>query len=211
MLSTRTFLISTALLAGFCGAASADVSYVVTIDTSSLSGTGGIYISFAPGFDSDPASVSITNFTPNSVLAGAPAFTDGGVTGTLDSSGAPLVMTNYLQQLNDYGEYLTLGSVLQFDVTFSLPPVLLGSSGSELDVQIDAADLATPLLTADPSGNIVAISYDNTGAFTTLVTNPAVATITPFAQTPEPESRVVLAFALLAVAAVVRSRRAPAV
>ena len=128
-------------------------------------------------------------------LPGAPAFTDGGVTGTLDANN--LAMTNYTSSLNDYGENVVFGGTLSFEVTFNLPAILTGNSGSELEVQLTQSDLLTPILTSDPSGNIVEISYDQTGAFTPNPTS-ALATITPLNSVPEPGESLVLLAALLA-------------
>jgi len=187
MQRTRILIVVAALLVLFGSTASADVitSYNIFIDTSSLAATtGGIYLSFSPGFDSDPASVSISAFNPMAGLPGGPAFTDGGVTGTLDNGN--LTFTNYLYQLNDYGELVTFGTSLSFTATFDLPDTLVGSSGSEFDVGLTLSDLATPVLTSDPSGNIVEIPYDQTGLFTPISTSPF-ATVTPaVVATPEP-------------------------
>jgi hypothetical protein len=163
----------------------------VSVDTSSLAGTsGGIYLAFSPGLNADPASVSITGFTPLAGLPGGPAFTDGGVTGSLDTG--DLVFTNYLYALNDYGEAVTFGATLSFLASFNLPGTLTGQSGSELDVQVTEPDLLTPLLTSDPSGNIVEISYDYTGAFAETSTSQY-ATITPIDGVPEPAMASILA------------------
>jgi hypothetical protein len=195
----RHLLVLTALMIALAGSASAgSVSFEVTIDTSSVAGAGGIYLSFAPGLNADPASVSITDFSPSAGLAGSPAFTDGGVSGSLDTN--ELSFTNYLFQLNDYGENVTFGSALSFEVTFQLPDILTGDSGSELDIQLTQSDLETPLLTEDPSGNIAEISYDQNGNFTENATSDF-ASITPVSgsATPEPATGGSAAMAALLV------------
>jgi hypothetical protein len=172
----------------FVSVASADMTYgySVVIDTSSQSGNNGaIYFQFAPGLDADLATVAIDSFSigaPGGLTAAPPPFSDGNVTGSLDS--LPLTIDNS-QALNDYEHYLTYGSTLMFHVTFDLPNTLTGASGSELVWQLTAADGITPVLTLDDSGNIGAISYDPSGNFTVdTLGNGAVETIT--ATTPEP-------------------------
>ena len=72
-----------------------------------------------------------------------------------------------------------------------------------------ASDLLTPLLTADPNGNIATISYDQTGALNVLSTSPD-ATLQQVVATPEPGGT---AFAFVLVASTIaryfglRSRR----
>ena len=187
MQTTSRSILVVAMLAAFGSTAAADVvtSFNISIDTSSLNGTiGGIYMSFTPGFDSDPASVAISGFDPAAGLPGGPALTHGGVTGTLDT--ADLVFTNYLYQLNDYGELVTFTNTLTLQVTFDLPDTLNGGSGSEFDLGLTLGDLSTPVLTTDPSGNIIAIPYDLNGAFSPASTSPS-ATVTPAGAAPTPE------------------------
>ena len=99
-----------------------------------------------------------------------------------------LALTNWLYALNDYNEEVTFGSTLSFQVAFNLPDILMGNSGGELDVQLTTLSPGyTPLLTGDPSGNIVEIAYDYTGAFTPTATSSD-ATVTPAGGVPEPGS-----------------------
>ena len=152
------------------------VSVSVSINTSSLSGqAGGIYFQFNPGLNADLASVSILDFslTPPGALDPSSAlnFSDGGASGSLDSNDLTIANTF---ALNDYGEALTFGSEITFLINLNLPAQLTGHSGSELLVQVTGPDLLTPLLTADPQGNLITMSYDTTGAVNVLSTNPAV-------------------------------------
>jgi hypothetical protein len=168
--------------------AQADTLVNVSIDTSSLSGQdGGIYFQFDPGLNADPASVSIANFrvaAPGVLDPASPLnFSDGGVSGSLDSNN--LTISNTFA-LNDYGEALKFGSGITFVVDLSIPSVLTGDSGSELVIQVTGSDLLTPVLTADPSGNLVTMSYDTTGTLSVLSTNPDTARVSQVAATPEP-------------------------
>ncbi len=189
---------TTLLVAAASAQARADTLVNVSIDTSSLSGqAGGIYFQFDPGLNADPASVSIANFSVAAPGALDPAsllnFSDGGVSGSLDSNN--LTIANSFA-LNDYGEALTFGSGITFLVDLSIPSVLTGDSGSGLVIQVTGSDLLTPLLTADPSGNLVTMSYDTTGALSVLSTNPETARVS-VAETPEPGGVVLPGFALV--------------
>ena len=183
------------------------VVYNVFIDTSSQSGnSGAIYFQFAGGLNADLASVTIDPFSigaPGALSAAPAPFSDGGVTGSLDS--LPLTIDNS-GGLNDYEHYLTYGSNLRFQVTFNLPSVLTGSSGSELLWQLTADDGITPILTQDGSGNIGTISYDTSAAFTVdKLGNDGIETIG--AQVPEPASLSLAALATLLLGVASLSRR----
>ena len=162
----------------------------VSIDTSPLSGqSGGIYFQFSPGLDALPASVSITDFLispPGALNPSSPLnFSDGGAAGTLDADNLTIANTT---ALNDYGEALVFGGRITFDVILNFPSVPGGSSGSELDVQVTGADLLTPLLTSDPNGNIVEISYDQTNSLNVISTS----TSAIVNEVPEPNYLAVL-------------------
>ncbi len=187
--------------------AQADTLVNVSIDTSSLSGQdGGIYFQFDPGLNADPASVSIADFSVAAPGALEPAsllnFSDGGVSGSLDSNNLAIANTF---ALNDYGEALKFGSGITFLVDLSIPAILAGDSGSELVIQVTGSDLLTPLLTADPSGNLVTMSYDTTGTLSVLSTNPDTAQVSQFA-TPEPGG-IALSGSALVLLLLVRRRR----
>jgi hypothetical protein len=167
------------------------VSYQVSVDTSLVSGTpGGIYLDFSPG--SDVTEIDVSGFNPLGGLSGGPSFTDGGVSGTLDTN--DLVFTPQYAT-NDYGEALTFSATLSFNVTFSAPVV--GSTGSEFDIELTQSDLVTPILSDDltTANDVIAdFTTDGSGNFTTYAT--ADATITLNSSTPEPNTGVT--FALLA-------------
>jgi hypothetical protein len=180
-------------------AASADsiVGYNVAIDTSSQSGnSGAIYFQFAPGLNADLATVAIDGFSmgaPGGLVGTPPPFSDGNVTGSLDS--LPLTIDNS-QGLNDYEEFLTYGPTLTFHVTFDLPSVLAGQSGSEFLWQLTAADGLTPVLTQDNSGYLGTIAYDTSGHFTTdTLGNDAIESIV--STTPEPTTIALAAISML--------------
>jgi hypothetical protein len=177
----RSILVIVMLAIALAATASATtISYEISIDTSSVSGTqGGIYLDFSPG--SDVTEVDISAFSPVNGLAGGPLLTDGGANGTLD--GNDLVFVNDVSAAtNDYGELLTFGPTLSFIATFDSP--FKGSSGSEFDVALTGGDLFSelPTLTYDSNGNNASITTDGSGNFTTMPTDSTIAQVS---STPE--------------------------
>ncbi len=188
--------------------AQANEIFSVDINTSSLLGRGGgIYFQFDPGLNADLASVSIAGFSvaaPGTLNpASALNFSDGGTSGSLDSNNLTIWNTF---ALNDYGEALTFGSDITFLVNLNIPAALTGDSGSELLIQVTGPDLLTPLLTADPSGNLVTMSYDTTGALSVLSTNPDAAQVSAVSAVPEPGGFVLLGSVLVLLLLVRRKR-----
>jgi hypothetical protein len=202
-----SFAAAAALLTAASTLAQADVMFSVDINTSSLMGEGGgIYLQFDPGLNADRASVSVANFSaaPGALdPASALNFTDGGASGSLD--GNNLTISNTFA-LNDYGEALTFGSKITLLVDLNIPATLTGDSGSEFLIQVTGPDLLTPLLTADPSGNLVTMSYDTTGALSVLSTNPDAAKVSAVSAVPEPGGFVLLGSLLVLLLLVGRRR-----
>jgi hypothetical protein len=195
-----SFAATAALLVAASPQAQAGTMVNVSINTRSLLGeSGGIYFQFDPGLSADPASVSIADFSvaaPGALDPASPLnFSDGGASGWLDNNNLKIANTF---ALNDYGEALTFGSNIKFQVNLNIPAALTGDSGSELLIQVTGSDLLTPLLTADPQGNLVTMSYDTTGALSVLSTNPDTATVS-VSSVPEPVSYWELLAALIAL------------
>ncbi len=151
--------------------------------------------------------MSIANFSvaaPGALDPASPLnFSDGGASGSLDSNNLTIWNTF---ALNDYGEALTFGSQIAFLVDLNIPATLTGDSGSEFLVQVTGPDLLTPLLTADPSGNLVTMSYDTTGALSVLSTNPDAAKVSAVSAVPEPGGFVLLGSVLVLLLLVGRKR-----
>lgn len=176
---TSTHLLFAALL-GFASLASANtVSYQVSVDTSSLSGTdGSLDFQFNPGaLDSQAATLQILGFsTDGGLLPGPGSF--GDVSGDLLS--APFTLTFHnAPGLNDYFQGITFGSILAFEVSLSGPavdaPDGVSTSGSAFSFSLfsDAAG-TTPALTTDPGGFAFTVDLNLDG--TTAITNYSGAT-----------------------------------
>lgn len=186
----KSELIRISLLFTALAVASADpITYVVNVNTSSLSGlgTGGIDFQFNPGGTSSPASLEIQNFTSDGALVGTPSVT-GDVTGTLP---AMLTFVNDTP-FNDYFQNFTFGNSLAFDVIF-LPgaPNPLATDGSTFAFSL-FSDIAgtVPALTSNPAGFALSIDLNLDGTTTSNIFSDQVTA------TPEPNGLVLLGSAL---------------
>lgn len=175
----------------FTGWASADpVTYNVTVNTSSITGTvGSLDFNFNPGpLVTQAASLQILSFSSDGTLAGSPTLT-GDVSGALP---ATLTFDNGTG-FNDYFEGFTFGSTLSFDVSLFGPalssPDGISTSGSTFAFSMFSDSAGTmPVLTSD---------LTNGFAFTVNVNLDGTTTATNFSPSgpppmPEPGSLVLL-------------------
>ncbi len=109
----------------FAGAAGAQVTYLVTVNTAALSGQGFLDFQFNPGISSQPATAAISAFIPEASLA-ASSTTAGNVTGTLPPS---ITLTNSTPY-NDEFIGITFGTSLNFLVTLGGPTVTSPNSAA---------------------------------------------------------------------------------
>jgi hypothetical protein len=192
------------LAAGLYGA---PVTYLVSVNTTSISGLpGNIDFQFNPGIgSSDPAFVTISSFSSDGTLAGSP-FIAGDVTGTLP----PGVTIHNTTAFNDYADGFTFGSVLSFFVSFDGPaltsPSGTASSGSAFGFSLFNSDFSAPLLTNDSDGFLVVGDVDTRGNVT--ISNFGVDETTTVTQIPEPASAGLIALGLLGLAIALRGYRA---
>jgi hypothetical protein len=153
-------------------ASAAPITYDVTVDTSSISGTAGSFdFEFNPGpLVTQAASLQILNFTSDGTLAGSPALT-GDVSGALPGT----VTFDNGTGFNDYFEGFTYGSTLSFQVSLFGPalssPDGTSTSGSTFAFSMfsDAAGMM-PVLTTDTIDGF-AFTVDVNLDGTTTVTN----------------------------------------
>jgi hypothetical protein len=158
-------------------ASAAPITYDVSVDTSSISGTAGsLDFNFNPGpLVTQPASLQILDFTSDGTLAGSPTLT-GDVAGALP---ATLTFDNGTA-FNDYFDGFTFGSTLSFQVSLYGPalssPDGISTSGSAFAFSMFSDASGTiPVLTSDKTDGFaftVGVSLDGT----TPVTNPSAQT-----------------------------------
>src|SRR5437879_3296814 len=116
-------LLFIALLVGLSLAASAGpITYVVSINSSSVTGTvGSLDFQFNPGpLVSQSASLQVLSFSSNGALAGGPSVIG-------DVSGGPLPTTVTFDNragFSDYFQGFTFGSLLSFNVLLSGPALV---------------------------------------------------------------------------------------
>ena len=189
----KTGMLIIALLLGAVGSAFADgVTYDVTVDTSSISGTSGsLDFQFDSGpFTSQAASLQILGFTTDGTL-GASVLT-GDVTGNLPGT----VLFDNGTSYNDYFTGFTYGTTLSFSVNLFGPavdaPDGVSTSGSVFAFSMfsDAAG-SVPVLTSDQVNGFALVTDINLDGSTTLANNSAQTTATQeggSVPTPEPSS-----------------------
>lgn len=191
------------LAAFWTGSASADFTYQVTVDTSSLNGQAG-YLDFQlnPG---DSSAEAVTGVITNFQSAGAHLAPSSTLTG--DASGVlpgNLTLDN-VTVYNDIFQGLTYGTNISYDVTFSGPALNSpgGSVGSSFAFALYDSSGTIPQLTTDPNGSVLSINvnFDGTTSVETFPQSPAnstpVASATPLVNSvPEPPSIVLFLFAV---------------
>jgi hypothetical protein len=197
----RKSLFLAALLLCIPWRASADaVSYVVTVDTSSISGdVGSLDFQFNPGpFTTQAANLQILGFTSDGTLdplAVGPQLTGdaaGALPGTLafDNGGG----------FNDYFEDFTFGSNISFTVSLFGPaltaPDGTSTSGSTFAFSMFSDPGGTmPVLSSDPSGAAftTGVNLDGSTSASNLSGTDLSYSVVP---TPEPGNLVLLATSL---------------
>ena len=196
------------LAAGFLATAAqaAPITYLVTANTSTVSGQAGfIDLQFNPGVASQGATASISNFATDGTLNAASVQLTGGAAGLLPG----LVTLQNSGALNDYFEGIAFGVSISFDLTLNGPalsaPNGTATSGSTFALSFFDASAVTALLTTDPNGfaGLVDVNLDGS---TTPTTFPATANGDPavtfvVASVPEPSTLLLLAGGLLGAAA----------
>jgi len=169
--------------------ASADVMYEVTVNTSTISGTGGsLDFQFNPGpLVTQAASLQILGFSSNGLLAGSP-FPTGDVSGDLPSTLTFDNLTGY----NDYFEGFKFGSSLVFDLR------LYGPAVSSPDKTSTSGSTFAFSMFSDAAGTLPVLTTDTTDgfAFTVNVNLNGTTTVTNFSKqtsvVPEPTGFVLM-------------------
>jgi hypothetical protein len=158
----RRLLCSALLSCLLSGASAAPITYAVTVDTSSISGTAGsLDFNFNPGpLLSQAASLQILNFMSNGKLGAGPCPSCGPCL-TSDVSGTIPGMLTFDNGtgFNDYFEGLTFGSTLAFTVSL-YGPALISPDG----VSTSGSKFAFSMF-SDATGIIPALTTDVTEGF----------------------------------------------
>jgi hypothetical protein len=203
----RTSSLCIALLLSTATLAVADpITYIVTVDSSSITGTtGSLDFQFNPGpLTTQAASLQILNFNSDGSLGGSPSLT-GDVGGALP---ATLTFDNGTQY-NDYFEDFTYGTTLSFEVS------LYGPALSSPDGVSTSGSVFAFSMFSDPAGTIPALTTDTADGFaatvdvnldgTTTVTDPSTqTTVDSSTVVREPSSLLLLATGLSGLAAMFR-------
>ena len=177
----RTFAIFFAVLLGAVPVASADITYQVTVNTSSISGTtGSLAFQFNPGpLVTQSASLRILNFRSDGTLAGACPCSTGDGSGQLP---ATLTFDNGTA-FNDYFDSFKFGTTISFDVSLYGPalstPDGVSTSGSSFVFSM-FSDLAgtVPVLTSDTTHGFALRVDANLGGTTTVTDSSPGAAVT---------------------------------
>lgn len=142
--------------------ATASVTYLVTANTSSISGQGGyLDLQFEAGpSPTNLATASLASFAGNGALRGSAALT-GDVTGQLPGA---LTFDNQTV-FNDYFQGITFGTTESFDVTLN-GPTPVGGGESAFYVSFYASDQSTALLTVSTGGDAGQIVINPNGTTT---------------------------------------------
>jgi len=192
MRKLSSILIASVLCICFVSVASAgDITYQVTVDTSSIAGTAGSFdLNFNPGpLITQAASLQILNFAGNGSLAGGPVLT-GNVSGALPTT---LTFDNGTA-FNDYFQGFKFGSSLTFNVSLYGPalssPNGTATSGSTFAFSMfsDAAG-TMPTLTTDTIDGFAALINVNLDGTTTVTNYSLQTTVEPAVPAvPEPNA-----------------------
>lgn len=191
----KTTLLFIALLLGGVGSAMADgLTYNVTVDTSSIVGTGGsLDFQFNPGpLVTQTANLQIQSFTSSGTL-GSPMLS-GDVGGALPGT----VSFDNGGGYNDYFTGFTYGSALSFLVNLYGPAVTspdgISTSGSRFAFSMFSDPGGTvPVLTSDLTDGYALTGDINLDGTATITNYSSQLTVTsPVTATPEPSTLLLL-------------------
>jgi hypothetical protein len=147
-------------LSFFCSvvvAAADPITYAVTVNTSSISGTAGsLDFNFNPGpLVTQAASLQLLNFTSNGILAPACPCGTGDVSGQLPAT----VTFDNGTAFNDYFDDFTFGTTLSFDVS------LYGAALSAPDGVSTSGSTFAFSMFSNAAGTVPALTTDTADGF----------------------------------------------
>jgi hypothetical protein len=208
----RLLVFIESLLCAASLASAGSISYDVTVDTSSISGTAGsLDFNFNPGpLTTQSADLQILNFTSDGSLADCATNIQGfcptgDVTGTLPGT----VTFDNGTAFNDYFDGFTFGSTISFDLSLYGPalssPDGTSTSGSTLAFSMFSdAGGTMPVLTSDTTDGF-AFTVDVNLDGSTTVNNFSART--SVSSTPEPSGVILIGTALACFAVRDRLRK----
>ena len=179
------------LLAGGANTAFAGPMVHFTVDTTSLTGTGYLDLTFAALAGAAPATATLTGFTGT---FGATALPAGDVAGDI---GTKVTFGNG-QTFNELLQAVTFGGLLGFDAAFDIAPGGTIGTGFGIALVNAALDDYVP----GTMGNVASVDL-MPGAPATVWTDPAFVTATPV---PEPAGLPVFATGCVLAALALRRR-----
>jgi hypothetical protein len=178
-------------LAGGANAAFAGAMYHVTVDTTSLTGTGYLDLTFAALAGATPATATLTHFAGAFGGAALPAGDVGGDIGSAITFGNG-------QTFNELLQGVTFGGLLSFDAAFDIAPGGTIGTGFGIALVNAALDNYAP----GTMGNVAAIDL-MPGAPATVWADAAFVTAT---KVPEPAGLPVFATGCVLAALALRRR-----
>jgi len=161
-----------------------NMSWLVTVDTSTITGqTGSLDFQFNPAdFSAPGATATLSSFTSNGFLLPSATAT-GAVIGSL---GSTLVLGNS-QFFNDWLQGFTFGSTLSFNLNLDVP--VPNASGSGTAFSLSLYDNSFNNLLADPIwGAALVVNTNDNGGSDILAQSPEVGLTAAVTAVPEPQS-----------------------
>jgi hypothetical protein len=179
-------------LAGGANTAFAGPTYHFTVDTTSLTGTGYLDLTFAALAGATPATATLTRFTG---AFGGTALPTGDVAGDIGSA----VTLGNGQTFNELLQAVTFGGLLGFDAAFDIAPGGAVGTGFGIALVNAALDNYVP----GTSGNVATIALMPDAPAAAVWTDAAFVTAT---KVPEPAGLPVFAAGCVLAALALRRR-----
>ena len=197
-------------------AESANIQYVVTVNTSSaLLSSGYIDFQFNPSsFTTQPANADVANFATDGVLNPADPNngTSGAVSGMLPGT---VTLMNSQPSPNEYTEAMTFGTTITFDLDLYGPAINTpnGQGGGTFILDFLNSDQSGYLFTADSQNDVpvFTVTINGDGSTTAMTypsqnNGPPVVTLAGPTAVPEPSALLLLSGGLLTLAVLGRRR-----